>query len=134
MNDDYLAGLIDGEASFIIVFRRDKRYRIGIRIFTKFSLPQKDKWFLERIRNYLGDIGNIYYHKRDKLWYFEITSYNELYDLTNRICDKLVLKREKCKRFNIILRMILNKEHLTYEGLNKIKAAWLAPETGANPR
>ena len=69
MNLDYLAGLIDGEASFIIVFKKDRRYRTGVRVFVRFSLPQKERWVLEQVREFLGGIGNIYWHSRDKIRY-----------------------------------------------------------------
>jgi intein-encoded DNA endonuclease-like protein len=133
VNLDYIAGIIDGEASFIIVFRKDKRYRTGIHVVTRFSLPQKDPMLLKILKEYLG-MGSIYFHKRDRIWYYEITSYKSLYKLTSMICDKLILKREKCFRFRKILKLILNKKHLTLEGINYLKRVWLAPETGANPR
>jgi intein-encoded DNA endonuclease-like protein len=71
VNLDYLAGIIDGEASFIVVFKKDARYKIGTRIVMRFSLPQRDRRLLEMIRDYLG-MGSIYYHRRDDLWYYEI--------------------------------------------------------------
>ena len=133
INDYYLAGIIDGEASFVIVFKKDKRYRTGIHVITRFTLPQKNKQLLEEIKRYLG-MGRIYWHSRDRLWYFEITSYRELYELTTRICPKLILKRNKCLKMHKILEYILSGKHLTRDGLFKIMKVWAAPETGANPR
>ncbi len=133
MNDYYLAGLIDGEASFIVMIVRDNRYRVGYRVKTKFTLPQKEKQLLDIVREYLG-FGKIYWHRRDELWYYEVHSRKELFMLCNRICNKLIIKRDKCLKFRQIIALLLYKKHYTPEIITIIKKAWTTPETGANPR
>ena len=133
VNDDYLAGIIDGEASFVIVVKKDERYRAGYRVITKFVLPQKNKQLLEMVREYLG-FGKIYWYARDKLWYYEVYSRRDLHMLCSRICDKLVLKRNKCMRFKKILELLPPfTKYVSRETIAFIKTTWTAPETGANP-
>jgi len=45
---------------------------------------------------------------------------------------RMIVKKNKLKKFETCLEMIINKEHLTPEGLEKIRMIWLTPETEAN--
>ena len=131
---DYIAGFFDGEGSFIVKITRDKRYKSGYHIVVKVAIPQKNKEILEMIKDSLGIEANIYFHSRDKLWYLEIYRLNDVKKFVDKVCPRLILKKEKCLRLRKIITLMEKGAHLSPPGIKLIKAAWAAPETGANPR
>lgn len=89
-------------------------------IFT-IELHERDIFLLERIRTALGVEGKIY-RPRKGLIQYRVTSLNELQVIANHL-DKYSLiskKRSDYELFKLALNLIGNKEHLTFEGLNKI--------------
>jgi len=112
-------------------FRKDKRYKSGYQISLKINITQKNKKILEEIRNALG-YGNIYFHRRDELWYLEIYKLNEIENFVKNIIPYSIIKREKLNKLLKIIEEVKKKKHLSQRGLKKIKMLWLGPETGAN--
>ena len=115
----------------MIRFRKDKRYRTGIQILARINITQSDKKVLEKIKKFTN-CGNIYFNKRDNTWSLDIYKIDELIRFTERIKDKVIVKRKILKKFYSILLMIKKKEHLDKNKLKKIKMLWLGPETEAN--
>ena len=111
ISDQYVAGFFDGEGSCIIRKRKDKRYKKGFQILVKITIHNKNKKVLERIKEKFG--GNIYFHKRDKLWYIEI------------------YRKKQIERFIIsILPYSIIKKDMLIKVLKIIRGS--GPETGTN--
>jgi len=131
MFGDYLAGFFDGEGSFILRFQKDSRYKTGWQVKPHINITQKNKEVLEKIKDELK-IGNLYFHKRDKIWYFNVHKIQHLLKFVSLLKGKMLVKAKGLEKFEQCLVLISKKEHLTEDGLNKIKMIWLTLETEAN--
>ena len=131
MFEDYVAGFFDGEGSLIIRFIPDKRYKSGFQIREHINITQKDLQILHLIQNRLS-MGRIHFHKRDKIWYLNIYKIQDILRFVNVIKGRLVVKKDKLERFETCMKIIESKEHLTPQGLQKLKMIWLTPETELN--
>jgi intein-encoded DNA endonuclease-like protein len=131
MNLNYIAGFFDGEGSFVLRIRPDSRYKTGYQISTWINITQKNREILEIIQKELN-MGKLYFHKRDKIWYYNIEKLQDKIKFIETFQNLLVVKRDSLKRFSDCLKTIKEKEHLTPEGLKKLKMIWSTPETEAN--
>lgn len=119
----WLTGFIDGEGSFIVTVYKNKN-KVGWAIKPEFqiSLHVRDKVLLEKIQNYF-QIGNIFTNSKGRVS-FRVQSPRDL----EKICahlDLYPLKTQKLSDyilFKKVLKIILNKEHLTISGLLKVVA------------
>jgi len=132
MNREYLAGFFDGEGSFLIKIKKDPRYRSGYQITPKINIAQKDKKLLIEIQKFLG-MGNIYIHRTDDLWHFEIYKLNDIEKFLNMIGSLLKIKKKRQRNFEQCIKMMLKKQHLSKEGCKKIKMIWLSSKLGIIP-
>ena len=130
---DYIAGLFDGEGSVVVRFKKDERYKAGYQLMLKVTLPQKSKELLEKVRDTLN-MGKLYYHRRDELWYLEIYNIDDLFKFTNLMKGRVFLKREKLTKLSRIICLMKKKRHLSLSGIKFIMTVWRTPETGDNPR
>ena len=131
MNQHYLAGFFDGEGSLIIRFKKDSRYASGFQIKPNIDIAQKNLEVLNKIKNDLK-IGKIYYNKKEKLWHYDIYKFKDIENFISIIKGKLIVKRDKLKKFEACISLILGKQHLDLIGLNKIRKIWLIRESEAN--
>nr|ACV41166.1 ribosomal protein 3/homing endonuclease-like fusion protein [Grosmannia laricis] len=122
----FITGFADAESSFVVSIKRNKKIKCGWNVVTRFqiALSQKDLALLERIKSYFKDAGNIYI-KSDKVsvdWH--VTSVKDLKIILDHF-DKYPLKTEKLADyilFKEVFNIILTKQHLTVEGIQKIVA------------
>ena len=78
---------------------------------------------MELIKSYFGGIGNITKHGKDSIQY-RVTSLQDLINIILPHFDKYPLitqKRADFELFKMVIEMMGRKEHLTIEGLEKIK-------------
>lgn len=78
MNANFITGFIDGEASFIVMIKKQPAYKIGWKVEVKFTmgLHKKDKALLELIQSSLGAVGNIT-ERKDSVMLI-VSSFNDL--------------------------------------------------------
>lgn len=129
-------GFIEGEGCFSISFIRSKTQKLGYQIKPMFviKLTESEKEVLEKIRIYLGNIGNIYLessesnrrrglkNSRDCAG-FRVTKLEELQNLIKLLKNQIFISQRKEKDFKNwvkCIEMIENKEHLTKEGFLRI--------------
>ena len=74
---DYIAGILDGEGSIIIRFRRNNKYSTGVHIDPHINISNTNKEVLYLTQSYFG-YGYMYWHKRDQLWHFNIYKISQL--------------------------------------------------------
>jgi len=124
LNPDFITGFTDGDGSFIIRITKKNKLKTGWEIQPTFSihLASKDKTLLYQIQNFFG-VGSISINKRDESVVLSISS---LKDLTSVIIPHyikyplLTKKRADFELFKKVIDIMVNKKHLTPEGLNKI--------------
>lgn len=122
LNDSWLSGFTDAEGCFNVTIIKNNRYSLGYVIKLRFILDQNDKLALNNIK-VLFNKGKVSLRTNSVNHYrYTITSYSGLIDIYNYF-NIFTLKTNKNKSFikwSIIYNMILNKEHLSIKGLNKI--------------
>lgn len=130
LNPYYLVGLVDGEGCFSITFNNHKDRITEVRLIFEIELREDDKEILERVKNTL-ECGNIYYlgYERYKKWrpHYKYKVSN-IKDITQKIIpffQKYPLQAKKKYSFELfvqIAQLIVNKKHLTSEGIKNIRA------------
>ena len=124
LHPGFITGFIDGEGCFSISLLKDAKYKCGWRVKPVFTLGLhiKDEILLKDIQNFFGSsVGKIYKVKVDLLQ-LRVFSVNDLLKVLKHF-DQFPLitqKQADCELFKQAFNLILNKEHLTREGLNKI--------------
>lgn len=122
----FITGFIDGEGSFSVSILKDKNYKCGWRVKPVFTLGLhiKDEILLKDIQNIFGpSVGKIYKLKVDLLQ-LRVFSVKDLLKVFKHFeqFPLLTQKQSDYVLFKQALNLILNKEHLTMEGLTKIVA------------
>ena len=117
-----MTGFIDGEGCFLISISKKDSLKIGwtVQLMFKITLHQKDKNLLEHIENYFG-VGRISKHGTNSLQY-HVHSVKDLQVIIYH-CEKFGLITHKFGDYELWIKafnLIINKEHLTIEGLHKI--------------
>lgn len=124
LNPWFITGFCDGESSFGISLMRslNKSANWRVKILFFIILHQKDRSLLELIKNTLG-VGQIYKNGSFGVKY-QVTSFKEV-ELLIKHFDRYPLITQKLADYllwNEIVMIVLRKEHLTSEGLEKILA------------
>ena len=124
INPWFVTGFSDAESCFSISIIRNKKLKIGWGVRARFqiNLSQKDKVLLEQIQNFLCVKGSIYTKNEWNLIELQVQSVKDLKKIIDHF-DKYPLITQKFadyKLFKEAFNLILNKEHLTINGLRKI--------------
>ena len=132
----FITGFVDGEGSFIIRVRKNSKYRRGFLVEAYFSiaLHKKDVKILQDIQSYLG-VGKIRNEVNDKVK-FRVESLKEIFNVIIPHFEKYSLITQKLADyllFKDVVNMMINKEHLTKKGLNKIVSTKAVINKGLQP-
>jgi hypothetical protein len=124
IDPNFLTGFIDAEGSFVLSITKSDNVKSGWVIKPRFSigLHKKDRFILEAIKNYLG-VGEIYTQGIDSVQY-RVFSIKDLQLVIDHF-DKYPLISQKFGDYSLFKQaylLLINKEHLTPEGLLKIIA------------
>lgn len=119
----WLSGFVSGEGSFGVILGTSKSTATGYQPQLRFQITQqiRDKKLMEKIIDYLG-CG--YISIRDDIVDYRVTNVNDI--LTKVIpffkdCPIIGVKSQNFADFCLVANIIKNKEHLTIEGINKIR-------------
>jgi len=121
LSNYWLAGFVDADGSFVITLANSKTHKSKFSVRLEFIIKQKNMELLELIKQTFG--GHIYYLKSEELFYYNSISFKSAKSVINYF-DKFQLISSKWVNYlkwRKIYRIIQRKEHLTIEGLNKIK-------------
>jgi len=122
LNSSYISGFIDGEGCFQITILKNSKYKTGwyVGIVFAITLHKKDIVLLNGIKSFLG-IGNISSLGKNAIQY-RVRSKEELSKLI-KFLDKSTLISQKAANYELFKQgfdILLNKEHLTIEGIEKL--------------
>lgn len=124
LHDAWISGFTDAEGCFNVSVLKNDRYSLGYVIKLRFILDQNDELALTTIRN-LFNKGKVTLRSNSKNHYrYTVTGFSAFTDVYNYF-NTFTLKTKKAESFiqwSIIYNMILNKEHLSIEGLNTINS------------
>lgn len=124
VNPDWQSGFIAGDGSLIIKISKNNNCKNGHQIqgSLNISLHKRDLPQLYAVASHLK-CGNVYEDKGDTCR-FVINDYSSLKSIILPHFNNYPLRNRKEKQYIIwctVLNMIENREHLTLEGLHKIK-------------
>lgn len=130
LNPNYVVGLVDGEGCFSVTFNRHKDNRLlEVRLIFEIELREDDLEILQRTKEIFG-CGNIYHLKYERYqkwrphYKYKVSS---LKDITTKIIPfftKYPLQAKKKYSFALfskVAELMLQKRHLTTNGINEIK-------------
>lgn len=122
LNPNFISGFIDAEGCFHISIVNSESNKEGksVRVIFQISLHEKDKALLNQIKDYFG-VGKVI-DRGDNVHYYQVTSIRDLMVIKTHL-DKYPLitqKRVDLELFKKVIDLIINKEHLTKEGLVQI--------------
>jgi hypothetical protein len=116
----FITGFSDGESTFMIMVERRKNAWV-VRASFAICLSDKDKALLELIQSYFDGVG--VFCKGNNAIQFRVSSLKALTNVIIPHFDKYPLLTQKYadfKMFKHVVELMVNKEHLTPEGLQKI--------------
>ena len=118
----YVAGFVDGEGSFSVVFRKRQDYTMPWKVSVCFNVSQRDKVILTVLKRHLK-CGTIR-QRRDGVWYFEV---NSLAAVTENVIPFFkhfgflsAKKKRDFSKFSMIVRLIQDGSHLHQDGIIRI--------------
>jgi len=126
LNPWFITGFCDAEGSFMILILREPKNKIGWTVKARFSigLHVKDKAILESLNNYLGNIGSISKQGKYSVQY-RVSSLDSIANILIPFFEKYPLitqKKADYLLFKQAVNLMLNKEHLTTSGIEKLVA------------
>ena len=132
----FITGFTDAEGCFSLSILKTKRLKVGwvVNLNFQIELHQNDKSLLEQIQSYFC-VGSIYQAGSRQSLTFKVFSVKDLKVVINHF-DKFPLltkKRADYELFKQAYNLIMNKEHLTMEGLRKIVAIKASINRGLSP-
>ena len=132
LSADYIVGLTDGEGSFTAYLRAPrkkhgaKNYRVECHYYLK--MRDDDKALIQKIKKYFK-IGRISFQKDNRsnhhhCYRYEVTNLREITENIIPFFDQYPLQGNKAKDYALfkkIVKAVLNKEHQTKKGLERIR-------------
>lgn len=128
---DYVCGFVDGEGCFTIVISKHKQKKLGLdaRLHFEIELRDDDEEILRSIQETL-DCGRIYYLNLERYgWNSHVElKVSSIVDIREKIIPffrKHPLRGKKKNAFEFFVQaadLFSRKEHLTEEGIEKLRA------------
>lgn len=136
LNPFFVSGIIDAEGCFFLNTYLDKKTKSGwaIKPSFKLALHSKDKALLEDLQIFFK-VGKIYKQRENSVEY-RVQNLKDLQILLAHL-DKYQLLTQKRKDYELLkkaIHLMLNKTHLTLEGLRQIISIKAAMNWGVSDR
>ena len=123
LNDAWLSGFSDAEGCFNVSITINKRYALGSVIKLRFLLDQKNETILNSVKSLFG-FGKVTLRKEtEDVYRYTATGFSRMNGIRPYF-DKYPLKTKKSislQKWSLVHDMVINKEHLFKEGLEKIR-------------
>jgi len=126
LTPDWICGFVEGEGSFVVVIAKGKSSKSEqVRLFFKVSQHVKNIQLLYALKKFFG-VGLVKSQNKDpeKCWEFVVSRFEHLSSKIIPFFEKHKMhstKKFDFLRFRKVALLMARKEHLTTEGLAKIK-------------
>ena len=127
INKDWLVGFVDGEGCFYVGVNKNETMKFGYQVLPEFRIVQhkRDVKLLFAIRTFFGH-GNVVTNKGKNcdVMEYRVRKLETLSKIIIPFFEKNKLQTVKKYDFIIfrdIIRLIVSEEHLTREGIERIK-------------
>ena len=121
----FITGLFDAESSFVVTILQNPRYKTGWNVQARIQIKMHeiDRVLMEKIQNFFGSIGYLSKPSNNSAVEFRVSTLNDITNVIIPHFDKYPLTTKKHADyllFKEIVLLMLNKEHNTLEGIQKI--------------
>ena len=129
LNPHYVVGFVDGEGCFSITLNKNDNRLPEARLIFEIELREDDLPILERIKETLG-CGNIYhleyarYAKWRPHYKYKVSNFRDISEKVIPFFKRYPLQAKKSESFDKFCQaaeIIGRKEHLTKQGIEKIR-------------
>nr|QBM31568.1 hypothetical protein [Arthrobotrys musiformis] len=122
LHPKYVTGFSDGESTFSVSVLQNPKLKIGLRVRPVFQikLHDKDRVLLKQIKSYFSEIGAISINKQSVI--YTVSSIEDFNKIIIPRFEKYPLLTQKRSDFELLKKFVdlmIDKEHLTIEGLKK---------------
>jgi hypothetical protein len=120
----WIVGFVDGEGCFHVAINKNSKTTSGYQVLPEFTITQheRDVKVLYALKSYF-QCGTVRVNNGDLLFY-RVRAFQHLKEKIIPFFEKhklLTMKRIDFEKFRTVVLMIEKKEHLTPEGLKKIR-------------
>jgi len=136
LDPHWVTGFIDAEGCFSVIIEVSESLKSKVRISFEINLHEKDKEILYKIQSFFG-VGGIYHRPDRKKSVYRVTNVNYINDVIIPHFTKYPLISKKGVDFLLwckVVKMILNKEHLTKEGFLTILSYYASINRGVSKK
>lgn len=121
----FITGLFDAESSFVVTILKNPRYKTGwnVQARTQIKMHEKDRDLMLQIQEYFGGIGYISNPNKNSMVEFRVSTMKDIINVIIPHFDNYPLLTKKYTDymfFKNIVKLMLEKEHSTLEGIQKI--------------
>lgn len=127
---NWIVGFVDGEGCFSISIFKNRTSKSGFQVMPEFVVTQGQKSLnvLEDIKNFFG-CGSIFINRRydnhkENIYRYCVRSLQDLHEKIIPFFKQNQLKTSKKQDFTLlckVVEMMIQRHHLTVEGLEKIR-------------
>lgn len=124
LDAQWIVGFVDGEGCFHVGINKNSEMKVGYQILPEFTIVQheRDVQLLHALKSYFG-CGVVRKNHGDRMA-FRIRSIDNLLEIIIPFFEKHILRTKKnldFLKFRNVLLMMKNSEHLTVDGVEKIR-------------
>lgn len=122
-NSEWVAGFVSGEGCFYVGIKKNSAYKVGFQVILEFSISQhiRDELLLKSFEGYFG-CGKLYLSKSWVTFKCHKYADNMFTIIPFFLKHKIIgVKLEDYKDWCLIADMIQNQDHLSPEGLERIR-------------
>jgi len=121
----FITGLFDAESSFVITILKNSKYKTGwnVQARVQIKMHEKDRALIQAIQDFFGGIGYVSKPNKASTVEFRVSTLKDLVNVILPHFDKYPLitkKRIDYLLFKQIVSLMLNEEHHTLKGIEKI--------------
>lgn len=121
----FITGLFDAESSFVVTILKNPRYKTGWNVQARIQIKmhERDRDLMMKIQEFFGGIGYISNPNKNTAVEFRVSTINDIANVIIPHFDNYPLLTKKYSDyilFKKIIMLMLEKEHNTLEGIQKI--------------
>lgn len=133
LHPNWVTGFVDAEGCFSIVIEKPNSLT-KVKASFEINLHEKDQDILNKIKSFFG-VGAVYHRPDRKLSVYRVTKINYIKDVIIPHFTNYPLISKKRVDFLLwseVIKLILNKDHLTLEGFLKILSYYASINRGVS--
>ena len=121
----FITGLFDAESSFVVTILKNPRYKTGwnVQARAQIKMHERDRDLILKIQEFFGGIGYVSNPNKNTTVEFRISTINDIVKVIIPHFDSFPLLTKKYSDyilFRNIIKLMLEKEHSTLKGIQKI--------------